>query len=120
MGGVAREWLQPAPFLDWIHACNEAAKRPAATAAALDNGVLTSSIKRRNNFLLPVFDDGTGDPEIPGHTKLNVPFSKGRVGVAQYMRDRPEAITWEQPFQYAGGFEAVLSSLLFAPVVSDV
>lgn len=100
-GGVVREWLQPAPFLEWIHACNEAAKRPAATAAALNNGIVTSSIKRRNNFLMPVFDDGTGEPEIAGHSKDNLAFRKGRLGVVQYMQDRPEAITWERPFQYA-------------------
>ena len=51
---------------------------------------------------MPVFDDGTGEPEIGGHGKDNLAFRKGRLGVAQYMQDRPEAITWERPFQYAG------------------
>ena len=77
-------------------------RAPAATSAALNNGIVTSSIKRRNNFLMPVFDDGTGEPEIGGHAKDNLAFRKGRLGVAQYMQDRPEAITWERPFQYAG------------------
>jgi hypothetical protein len=101
-GGVSREWIQPTPFLEWINACNEAAKQPADLVAALNNGIVTHSIRRRNKFLMPVFDDGTGEPEITGHSKHNLAFRKGRVGVAQYMHDRPELITWEHPFQYAG------------------
>jgi hypothetical protein len=51
---------------------------------------------------MPVFDDGMGEPEIGGHSKQNLAFRRGRIGIVQYMQDRPEAIRWEQPFQYAG------------------
>lgn len=83
---------------------------PAATAAALNNGIVTSSIKRRNDFLMPVFDDGTGEPEIGGHSKRNLAFRKGRLGVAQYMQDRPDAIKWDSPFQYAGQYSPHLTT----------
>jgi hypothetical protein len=101
-GGVSREQKEETPFLDWIHACAAAAKAPQAVCELLDCGVQTSAMQRRNAFLKPVFDDGTGQLELQRGGRDRTAFRKGHLAVAQFMQDRPEGIMWEQPFQYAG------------------
>lgn len=104
--GVLKELPEHYPFLDWVRECRAAEERAHSGAAkVVDRGFQTASMRRRNDFLLSVMDDGGGRLDVRhgggGGGGGRTSFRKGHVAVVHYPHDGPQHIQWEIPAQFA-------------------